>query len=41
MGDTSKSLAILQIEKLTGAANFHTWRSIATTFLDIMGVWDL
>ena len=41
MAEVSKSLNIPQIEKLRGAANYHTWRSIATTFLDIMGVWDV
>jgi len=41
MAEISKSLNIPQIEKLHGAANYHTWRSIATTFLDIMGVWDV
>jgi len=41
MAEVSKSLNIPQIEKLRGATNYHTWRSIATTFLDIMGVWDV
>jgi len=41
MAEVSKSLNIPQIEKLRGAANYHTWRSMATTFLDIMGVWDV
>ena len=41
MSEVSKSLNIPQIEKLRGAANYHTWRSMATTFLDIMGVWDV
>ena len=41
MAEVSKSLNIPQIEKLRGAANYHTWRSMATTFLNIMGVWDV
>jgi len=41
MAEVSKSLNIPQIEKLRGATNYDTWRSITTTFLDIMGVWDL
>jgi len=41
MAEVSKSLNIPQIEKLHGATNYHTWRSISTTFLDIMGVWDV
>jgi len=41
MAEVSKSLNIPQIEKLRGAANYHSWHSIATTFLDIMGVWEV
>ena len=41
MAEVSKSLNIPQIDKLHGAANYHSWRSIATTFLDIMGVWEV
>ena len=41
MSEVSKSLNIPQIEKLGGATNYHTWRSIPTTFLDIMAVWDV
>ena len=41
MSEVSKSLNIPQIEKLRGATNYHTWRSIPTIFLDIMGVWDV
>ena len=41
MAEASKSLNIPQIEKLRGTTNYHTWHSIATTFLDIMGVWDV
>jgi len=41
MAEVVKSLNIPQIEKLRGATNYHIWRSIATTFLDIMGVWDV
>src|SRR5215208_728295 len=45
MGDFSaaaaKAVGIPQIELLQGASNYHTWRSMATTFLNIMGVWDV
>jgi hypothetical protein len=41
MTDIAKSLTILQIEKLCGTGNSHTWRSMAITFLDTMGVWDV
>jgi len=41
MAEVSKSLNIPQMEKLRGAANYHSWRSIVTTFLDIMGVWEV
>ena len=37
----TKSIGIPQIDKLRGTANFHTWRSMSITFLDIMGVWDV
>ena len=41
MAEVSKSLNIPQIEKLRGMTNYHTWRSIATTVLDIIRVWDV
>jgi len=41
MAEVSKSLNIPQIEKLCGATNYHTRRSIATTFPDIIGLWDV
>ena len=41
MSEVPKSLNILSIDKLRGATNYHTWRSIATTFLDIIGVWNV
>jgi len=41
MSEVSKSLKMPQIEKLRGVTNYHTWRSISTTFLDIMRVWDV
>ena len=37
----TKSIGIPQIDKLRGTTNFHTWRSMSITFLDIMGVWDI
>ena len=40
MAEVSKSLNIPQIDKLCGAKNYHTWRSIAMTLLDIMRVGD-
>jgi hypothetical protein len=41
MTDIEKSLTIPQIEELRGTGNYHTWHSIAITFLDIIGVWDV
>jgi hypothetical protein len=41
MTDIAKSLTIPQIVKLHGTGNYHTWRSIAVTFQDIMGMWDV
>ena len=37
----TKSIGIPQIDKLRGTANFHTWKSMSITFLDIMRVWDI
>src|SRR5208282_4793605 len=38
---TIKLTTVLQIEKLCGISNYHTWRSLAMTFLHIMGVADI
>ena len=38
---TMKAIGIPQIDKLKGTTNYHSWRSISITFLDIMGVWDI
>ncbi|RPA88770.1 hypothetical protein L873DRAFT_1903287 [Choiromyces venosus 120613-1] len=38
---STKSITILQIDKLQGTANFHSWHSIVTKSLGIMGVWDI
>jgi len=37
----TKSISIPQIDKVRGNANFHTWRSMSITLVDIMGVWDI
>lgn len=37
----STSVIIPHIQKLLGAANFHTWRGIAKTFLMVMEVWEI
>lgn len=41
MPESSTTVVIPRIQKLQGAANFHTWRGIAKTFLMVMGVWDI